>query len=434
MGTLDEAELRHLQLVGSVAPIAASFSSVVVSALLIRHMRQLPACNFIKLLFRQLMHLAVAILVDKLTEILAIVADLAVFAGWRPPSWETETLDTICVVILSSNQVGIVASLLIESHIALAFAAAMFKNVSALRWLGRWLRMIWPLAILLACTCPFLTHTYWALDEGYACEIETDWLGIIAMLVTFVVCIVSYAISSSRSCKAGWHVQKLVWQRTQSYLLVAMLVTLPYSAYNVYLLTDPEERWDLILYAVAETLLDLNGVFYFIIYMLQNRSGRRLYRENTDDMELTLDRIEREISYQVTFASVASIRGFEDSINFDVSSMVVLADHLESVDEVSVSMEGIMVGQDAEEEDDEKKKEREEEEQLEKEEREAKAKRRQSRAGGGPNISSPEALVASMELKRQRSRNGGRSPRKRSGEDLEEYSPPPCPGGHEGNN
>jgi hypothetical protein len=89
------------------------------------------------------------------------------------------------------------------------------------------------------------------------------------MSLNYVCCLISYFFSSCAAFAAGHAVQRRIWLRMGTYLLVALVVNGP-TWYMYTLATGPDSPVDIRAF-VAHLFLNMGGLLNFGLYALQSR-------------------------------------------------------------------------------------------------------------------------------------------------------------------
>lgn len=274
-------KIRPLIMLALWCPFVAACISGVAAAFLLSGLRRLPADRKKKLLPRQLWHLALADLSYAIVECLSIFLDMAVQAGWEGPS-QTWLKSGLCEASYFAYLVCLLASLMVECHIALSFVASIFKNTRALLALNRGLLFAWPLAGVSALGSGLfgLGDMHWGTSGEFACVSlgGEDWIRSVSLWLAIVTCFVCYVISACRVRTAGEAVQASVFRRMRNYLLVALVFTLPSAVFGFkhgYVLNF-DEKANHVGYIISETMLNFKGLLNFAVYALQSRYASQL--------------------------------------------------------------------------------------------------------------------------------------------------------------
>lgn len=264
-------------------PLLASFTSGLASAYLLVSLNRLPPQRRQKLLIRQLQHLAAADTAYAVFEVVRSSLDLSITAGLV--QGVPHAGNGICGVLYGSSEVGNMASLMFEAHLALAFAASTSKSTRALGVLSRSVPFVWLLGVFLAVASLLTSQPVWDERDDYACgHLHRMWVKMVTVFTVFIVCVFCYVISCCFVMTSGQVVQRFVGLRGQTYVVIALIFMTPMTVYDAHSISpDPsgalKDWWpndDLAVYMVCKTLYNLNGLLNFAMYTLMCRQARQL--------------------------------------------------------------------------------------------------------------------------------------------------------------
>lgn len=175
----------------------------------------------------------------------------------------------ICVLINSLADLGSWISLLVECHMAVAFAASIFGASRVLQAAASVLGYVWVFAPLSAVLEMGLTGQKWngnLQEHGDACLIyREDYLFSVSILLGVLLCLSCYIASIVPISGAGQAVQRSVWRRAQLYLLVALITYVPIA---VFYFVGFKQEGALLL---VNTLFLSNGFLNFSVYAFQSK-------------------------------------------------------------------------------------------------------------------------------------------------------------------
>lgn len=249
-----------------LAPLAALCLSGASSTWVLLRLCRLRKRHQRKLLARQLWHLFLGDALFCLSAAVPFILPMALDAP------EAKVGDIICSSLGFSYSAGLLTSVLVEAHMAVSFAAAMYRWSRSLWRLGRCLFCVWPLGALLAALEVVVVQIYWQSSNGCT-RSRPDIVGFVLLAACFLLCLVCYIGSAVRARKAGEVVRWRVWNRANWYLVAALLT---YGPDAKRILTEAgsveaanghgDASW---FSTSAVTLLGLNGFLNAIIYALQ---------------------------------------------------------------------------------------------------------------------------------------------------------------------
>jgi len=150
-----------------------------------------------------------------------------------------------------------IVSALIELHIAVGLAAAMYKHVKFRRLLRRGLPLVWFLGGVIAVadvrSSTIEVDNFVALTHcGNRSPVHA-----VCLTACFVVCLCTYVVSLFRSCAAAGETTMLRSAERAVCFPLAFFVT--YGPLVVYNLTKEDRKWNRIISDVAFVLVNLNG-------------------------------------------------------------------------------------------------------------------------------------------------------------------------------
>lgn len=250
-----------------------AFVSGVCSAFLLCRLRRVHRARKSRLLIRQLQHLAAGNLLNTFWGVLYMALNLSAmeFEGLQHMSPNAGL--AICVVTNYLQDMGSWTSLLVECHMAVAFAASIYGASWVLEAASAVLVYVWVVGPLAAVVEMGLTGQAWdkkAHEDGVACLVyRDDYFFSIFILLGVIVCFSCYIASIVSISGAGQAVQRSVWRRAQLYPLVALITYMPFVFNNFFPInTEPAADWMLL---VVNSLFLSNGLLNFSVYAFQSK-------------------------------------------------------------------------------------------------------------------------------------------------------------------
>lgn len=282
-----------------IVPLIAACASGVASSFLMYRLHKFAAAQRKNMLVRQLMHLAAANLLYSIQEILMLSIGIAI---WIDPSmFGHSSKSEMCVFSLGVSCLGCFVTLLMECHMAVAFATSIFGNRKTMHTMYTLLVYIWPLGVLLAILDTWLTKVRWDADAGGCYGENKDYVFTVLAIMGFLLCLSCYIISSVVVSRAGQAVQCAVWNRARRYPIVALVTLGPILVYYIIrnlLENNPDVREG--AWLVANTLYDSSGFLNFLVYALQSKYVDKKMLEKANGGE-------REASFRVNFCAEDSV-------------------------------------------------------------------------------------------------------------------------------
>lgn len=275
---------------------------------------RLPRLRRSILLVRQLTHLAAADLAFAAVQVPACILNTGIDAGWTLEGVPKVLRDPFCDSGAFLQQIGNQASMIFECHLALTFAASIYKSPRGLQALSQCLPYAWLLAFAFAILSPVLGHFKWNADvpdNPVMCATEyRNWMTLSSILIVFATCSICYIISTVHVHTAGATVQLSVGARAKSYLLAAALTNGPIAVYNVVPISlirnypgsaiFTKNFW-FTWYQVATMLYNLSGLLHYAIYAVQCRRARKLVANERPGAQ------QRDVAFRVDFRDAESV-------------------------------------------------------------------------------------------------------------------------------
>eukprot|EP00927_Polykrikos_kofoidii_P017786 TRINITY_DN18138_c0_g2_i1.p1 TRINITY_DN18138_c0_g2~~TRINITY_DN18138_c0_g2_i1.p1 ORF type:complete len:438 (-),score=44.97 TRINITY_DN18138_c0_g2_i1:40-1353(-) len=253
--------------------------SLIASWRLLLYLQRLKSRDKNKMFCRQMWHLCVVdiifcvflgmyILVDVLSEKGYIVLNSFWCIWWNACSW--------------GYSFGWDTAILVESHIAISFLAAMLRSSWGLKFLNAVLGKLWMVGL-----CLGLADVWQSTEGGLdSCASKRDIIGVVLIAVCVATCLVCYVLSALAACvQAGQAVRGRVWSRAQWYVVVALFCFGP-PTYRQFAgsseLFFSSNKWTIGTRVAAS----LNGLLNVLVYACQSRklkklANRRLWRRQS---------------------------------------------------------------------------------------------------------------------------------------------------------
>lgn len=285
-----------LDLWDKIVPLIATCSSGVASTFLLCRLQRLAATQRKRMLVRQLMHLAAANLLYSISEAGLLSTGIAI---WIDPEMGNDYApNAICVLTVAVENVGTYVTLMIECHMAVAFATSIYGSSKTMHTMYALLVYIWPVSLLLSPLDTWSVDVGWSTDEGGCYGERKDYMFGVLSTIGFLVCFSSYIISSAVVGRAGRAVQRSVWSRAKLYPAVALVTLGPITIYYFIRSLLSQNAKELV-YLVANFLYDATGLLNFLVYAFQSKYVGRRLREGQG--------AEREASFRVNFCRNDSV-------------------------------------------------------------------------------------------------------------------------------
>lgn len=273
-----------------VLPLAAGLASLAAAATLLLWLHRLRGAQE-KLMARQLWHLALANLIECGMLIVWFALDLLNFA-FGVGRERTEVLDGLCTFSLWNNA-AFMTSLLVEVHIAMATAAALYRSHTALRALSCTVAFLWPLGFCMGAIVVFPSGIFWDPEIG-SCDTKADaGEQFKAAIITLALCIcfVTYIAGFVGAIThGGLSLQARVWGRVKFFLAAAMVSWFPFVLFSYInvggLIAGRLGRFD---FHFVFTFFMSNGWLNTCVYALESKFIARAERRR----ELQLQRMQQ---------------------------------------------------------------------------------------------------------------------------------------------
>lgn len=254
---------------GLVVCSSCGVISAVASCYLIASLSRTKIEDRVKLMPRQLWHLAMA-------DFGVALFGVCTFCLLSVRGFEHDVL--MCSVLGVLELSVTCTSLLIESHLALAAVAALKRSCRFLRGLERTLCAVWPSGFVLGVVGVYADKLM--SSSGSGCQRQKA--NIVAIIVGFQSVIVSMAsymtcliYLRTREC-VGYVVEQRLWKRTNSYMLAWLVCTLPntvrVSLPNIVL----DNSYNDAVFTVCVSLFMLTGAANVLVYVVHSGYLRRL--------------------------------------------------------------------------------------------------------------------------------------------------------------
>jgi hypothetical protein len=220
-----------------------------------------------RLMGRQLWHLAAADVCFGTLTFMLFIFNIMSSRGVAILTSRSSRLDAFCVAVSWGYSVGFDTSMAVEAHLAVAFAAALFRCTAFLSILRRLLCLVWPIGIALATVETLNDKTFWR--HGCANE-NRDLVGVSAVSASVLICIISYFCSLLRVATAGPVIRDRVLYRSQLFILVWIVCLVPNIVRVVRGISNP---WYSL---VSLHLFNLRGLFSTLLYFVQSHYVQRM--------------------------------------------------------------------------------------------------------------------------------------------------------------
>lgn len=250
------------------ASLLASSLSGLGSAWLLVQMHRSPRVGPWKLVGRQLWHICVANLMFAVfTAPYFVLAILAVEGIYVVEGSSSQ--GSLCDVLGLLYAMGLKTSVLMESHMALYFVAAVHQSVLLMSFLTGSLRLVWLLSLFLCVVelasgdVEYILRT----DHGTVCapSSKKGVFLVTTIFASFCLCLICYVFCAVRVRVSGEAIQVQVWRRAQCYPLAALLTFGPEVIANFC------ARRTLAIVLVGQLFLCSNGALNTVVYAVQRR-------------------------------------------------------------------------------------------------------------------------------------------------------------------
>lgn len=261
--------------VSDISSVLATFASGFSCCWLLHNLRGLQTEDKLKLVNRQLWHIAIADLWFALFTLPFFIIAGVTYAGVTMGAEVGIGGLSVCKALGILYGIGIKTSIIVEAHMALYFVAAVYRLQKVLTRLAQSLPWTWLLAAILCAAEMFTGEITYGMhtDHGYVCA-PTSHQGFIFILtisISFCACLICGIICGFRVQASGEAVQARIWRRARYYPLVALVTFGP----ELLAMTGALPRTDVTV-LISQTLLCLNGAFNTAVYVLQSRNAIHL--------------------------------------------------------------------------------------------------------------------------------------------------------------
>lgn len=286
-----------------VLPSCCSVVSAVACIGLLRRLSVMNRQFRMKLMCRQLWHLAVADLVFSLAAVGSSAVIFLVDGGYFSLPEQNRHMTMLCSVANGILFGSFFTSSFVETTLALSLLAALCRCSSALCVLYWGLFAAWPLGVLAGVYSIVTEDVHWS---GSDCKLDERTEAMAG--VVFLCLIVSVAVYILSCCQVfhvrrfGLSVQKKVWTRAHSFLLAWFLCVFPEVLRKSGVFSDVQ--W---LKPYTWSLLNLNGLGNTIAYVRQgNYKSRLATRVRGRPLNVRCDDSSRSFSFVVSFGGVST--------------------------------------------------------------------------------------------------------------------------------
>eukprot|EP00927_Polykrikos_kofoidii_P017787 TRINITY_DN18138_c0_g3_i1.p1 TRINITY_DN18138_c0_g3~~TRINITY_DN18138_c0_g3_i1.p1 ORF type:complete len:436 (-),score=28.14 TRINITY_DN18138_c0_g3_i1:18-1325(-) len=249
-------------------PVLTTLLSLIASWRLLVYLQQLKSRDRKKMFCRQIWHLCVADIIFCVFLGSYIVVNVLVGQGYIILNSFWCIWCSACTLLYS---IGWDTAILVESHIAISFLAAMLRSPWGLKFLNALLGKLWVVGLCLA------VGDVWAATAGSLsnCPGYPDYVGTVLIAVCVATCLVCYVLSAVAACvQAGQAVRGRVWNRAQWYVVVALFCFGPamYRELTWHSASDIE----FMVQVGTQVAGSLNGLLNVLVYACQSRHLKKL--------------------------------------------------------------------------------------------------------------------------------------------------------------
>lgn len=309
--------------------IVCSLASCVASAVLLSWVSRLDKSLSLKLMARQLWHLAISDILYAVFNITWFSLDLLSLAI-NLDFADTDVLSKACYFGMGAN-VPLMVSVVIEVHLALSMAASVFHASGVLKVLSMTLPVVWLLGVVLGVPVMVIGHGYWNLTE-HECDtkiLKGEYMKAFFCGAGLVICGVLYLVVFLRVRRhSGQSVQARIFRRTRMFIVAAVVSWIPFVVYVAVSQSNGDSIASLnqVFYNICHACLHSNGLFNALVYARKSSVARQFYQHNVDQHN---GDIQTDIHVQsVPARPQHSPTRDSYSVSFDLTAQVVAVEPL----------------------------------------------------------------------------------------------------------